>query len=307
MRSLSFTIISLAILLCSCGESAETRQTRTKAEREKAKKELEAAFKVGVMPTMDCLPVFLLKDSMLYDTAKVDIRLKMFTAQMDCDTALAGGSIQGAVTDVVRASRLNEQGTPLLAEMTSNAYWQLIANKKARLRELSQFSDKMIAMTRYSVTDMLTDMAVERGKTKYPVYKVQINDVFIRLRMLLNNEMDAVWLTEPQATRARQTGNNVVMDTRKENVKAGIFAFRSKDMEQKTRLEELDEFKKAYNRACDSINKNGVRHYSALIEKYMHADKKTVGRLPDMKYEHSHRPSPEDMNKAQKWLNSNKK
>ena len=35
------------------------------------------------------------------------------------------------------------------------------------------------------------------------VFKVQINDVALRLQMLLNNEMDAMLLTEPQATTAR--------------------------------------------------------------------------------------------------------
>lgn len=294
-------------MLCACGESEEARRMRTKAEEAKASAEYDSAFKVGVMPTLDCLPVLLLKDSLLYDTAKVDIRLKMFTAQMDCDTALTGGSIQGSVTDIVRAGRLATGGTPLSLEITSNAYWQLIANKKARLKELSQFSDKMVAMTRLSVTDMLTDIAVERGKTKYPVYRVQINDVFIRLHMLLNNEMDAMWLTEPQATKARISGNNVLMDTRKDSIQAGVFAFRTEDISQKKRAKELEEFKKAYDRACDSINKHGVAHYSALIEKYMSADEKTIAKLPDMKYEYSRKPRSADIEKANKWLETDKK
>lgn len=45
------------------------RQKQVRADHEA----YEAAFKVGVMPTMDCLPIYLLKDSLLYDTTKVDI------------------------------------------------------------------------------------------------------------------------------------------------------------------------------------------------------------------------------------------
>lgn len=307
MRKIGVITILMALLLCACGESEETKHMRTKAEKAKMKAEYEAAFKVGVMPTMDCLPVFLLKDSLLYDTAKVDIRLKVFTAQMDCDTALVGGSIQGSVTDIVRAERLTTKGTAVSPEITSNAYWQLIANKKARLKELSQLSDKMVSMTRYSITDMMTDLAVERGKPKYPVYRIQVNDVFIRLRMILNNEMDAMWLTEPQATKARMYGNNVLMDTQKEQMQPGVFAFRAKDISQEKRAKELEEFKKAYNRACDSINKHGIMYYSSLIEKYMSVDKETMGKLPKMKYEHSHKPSLTDIDKSRRWLKTNRK
>ena len=59
----------------------------------------------------------------------------------------------------------------------------------------------MLAMTRYSATDLLADYAVDSAKLKSEqVFKIQVNDVNIRLKMLLNNEIDAVLLTEPQAT-----------------------------------------------------------------------------------------------------------
>ena len=86
-------IILLGVLLfVSCGESVEEERARTRAEQARLAAEERAAFKVAVLPTLDCLPLYLLKDSQLYDTTKIDIRLKRFTAQMDCDTALIGGS-----------------------------------------------------------------------------------------------------------------------------------------------------------------------------------------------------------------------
>lgn len=307
MRRINIYIILAILLLCSCGESEETKRMRTKAEQEKLKAEYASAFKIGVMPTLDCLPVLLLKDSLLYDTAKVDIRLKMFNAQLDCDTALIGGSIQGAISDVVRAERLVLNGTAVSQEISTNAYWQLIANKKARLKDLSQFSDKMVAMTRYSVTDMLTDIVEKKGKPKYPLYRVQVNNVFVRLQMLRNNEMDAVWLTEPQATQARVLGNNVLYDTQKDGQNFGVFVFRDKDIADPKRAHELEEFKKAYDKACDSINKHGIAHYSALIEKYMAVDNATIVKLPNIKYEGAHKPAFANTDTARKWLKSNRK
>ena len=80
-------LVLSVLMITSCSddkEKAEISKAKAKAEREK----YNAALKIGVMPTMDCLPIYLLKDSNMYDSTKVDIRLKVFIAQMGCDTAL---------------------------------------------------------------------------------------------------------------------------------------------------------------------------------------------------------------------------
>lgn len=295
----------MLMAVCLFGMSAcsdeDKKAAQSRAEKQKALEEERAALKIAVMPTMDCLPIYLLKDSVLYDTTKVDIRLKAFTAQMDCDTALVGGSVQGSVTDLVRATRLKRRGTPLWLGVATNAYWHLVTNKTARLKELSQFSDKMIAMTRYSATDLLTDLALKRGNAKYPAYKVQINDVLIRLQMLQNNEMDAMWLMEPQATVARLGGHVQLMDSRKDSLFMGVIAFRVKDLADDRRYQQVEDFKKAYNKACDYINKNGVKYYADIIKKYMHVDDSIVKALPDMKFPAVQAPRQKDIDTAERW------
>ena len=296
-----FWIIATIVLLSGCGQSYEETKRLSREQRLRLAREDSAALKVAVMPTLDCLPIFIAKDHQMFDTA-VDIRLKRFTAQMDCDTALVGGSIQGSVTDLVRASRIKRKGTPLWLGIATNAYWQLITNKSARLKELSQLSDKMVAMTRYSVTDMLTDMAIKKGKPKYPVYKIQINDVFIRLQMLANNEMDAMWLTEPQATAARQMGHGQLMDTQKDSLYMGVIAFRIKDLADDRRYQQVEDFKVAYNKACEAINRNGVGYYADIIKKYMHANDSTIKALPKMKFPTVQNPRQKDVDIAERFI-----
>lgn len=290
-------VMLLSLAGCSGDDKADKAKEEKKAEMAKEK----AALKIAVLPTMDCLPLFLLKDSALYDSTKVDIRLRQFTAQMDCDTALIGGSVQGSVSDLVRVARMKRKGTPLWAGIATNAYWQLITNKAARLKELSQFSDKMVAMTRYSVTDMLTDMAIKKGKPKYSVFKIQINDVLLRLKMLQNNEMDAMWLTEPQATAARRDGHGMLMDSKKDSLYMGVIAFRVKDLADDRRYQQVEDFKVAYNRACEQINKNGVKYYADIIKKYMHTNDSVVKDLPDMKFTTVQTPRQKDVDVAERW------
>lgn len=296
-------LLATILLFAGCGQSYEETKRLTKAQRLKLWREDSAAFKIAVMPTLDCLPVFIAKDHQMFDTV-VDIRLKKFTAQMDCDTALMRGRVEGAISDLVRSERMIQQGTPLRYVAATNAYWLLISNRQLRMSNLKHLDDRMLAMTRYSVTDLLGDLAVDSAKLKTErVFRVQINDVNIRLKMLENNEMDAMLLTEPQATQALLGKHKVLLDTRKLDMQMGVFAFRTKGMDDKNRRRQMDVFLKGYNEACDSLNHYGVLHYSDVIRKHYQISENALKKLPDsLKFQHAAAPRQKDVEQAQKWL-----
>lgn len=286
----------LGLMGCQQGQGVTKRLSAQ--ERARQDSLYQAALKVGVMPTLDCLPLYVAQDDSLFVRQGVDVRLRSYTAQMDCDTALLHGCVEGSVSDLVRCVHLQKKGLGLTYPIATNAYWQLISNRKARISTLKQLSDKMIAMTRYSATDYLANLAIDSGKPKYDVYRVQINDVNIRLKMLLNNEMDAVLLTEPQASKARQEQHVVLMDSREKNLHLGVFAFRKKAFVDTRRREQLKRFLQAYNIAVDSINAKGVAYYGKLITKYCHIDEKSLTGLEKIKFNHALEPRRRDLETA---------
>lgn len=295
MRRYKYLLLVAVVLLSACGKSdqekALQRQKQVRADHEA----YEAAFKVGVMPTMDCLPIYLLKDSLLYDTTKVDVRLLYYTAQMDCDTAMLRRRVQASTTDLFRAERLKRRyRVPLVYLTETNATWQLIANRKSKIKKLADLSDKIVAMTRNSITDYLTSKVIKEGKPKYQVYKAQINDVFVRLKMLQNDEIDAIWATEPQATQALVWENNVLYNSAEDAFAPGVIVFVGE-----SDINKQEEFQKAYNKAVDLINKNGAKYYSALMCKYMKVDERVVKSLPKLTYKRIISPRPADIMKAQ--------
>lgn len=290
MRKL-IPFLFVMLVFASCGNSYKENQRISRAERARIDSIDRASFKIGVLPTLDCLPIYVAYSENLFDTLGVEVHIKPFTAQMDCDTALIGGSVEGSITDLIRARHLQEQGVGLDCSISTNTYWQLITNRLSRIKSLDQLSDKMIAITRNSATDYLADIAIKRGKPKYDCYRIQINDVNIRLAMLRNNEMDAMLLTEPQTTTARLLKNPVLLDSRDLKENLGAFAFRTKIYRDKRRREQYRKFIKAYNMACDSINKNGAQHYATLISKYMGADERTIKALPKLRFQHASRPT----------------
>lgn len=307
MKRLLWIILAVAVL-AACGQSEEERKRLSRAERIRLQKEDSAAFKVAVLPTLDCLPIYIARHYNLFDSLGADVRLRRFTAQMDCDTALAGGSVEAGVTDVVRAQRLIGQGVPLSYVSATDSYWLLIANRNSRIRELKQLYDKMLAMTRYSATDLLADYAVDSAKVKDErVFRVQINDVTVRLDMLRNNEMDAMWLTEPQATAALLLKNNAIMDSRKLDFRPGAIVVRSDKQGDKNRKKQLEVFKRAYNMACDSINKYGVGHYRKLVSDFCSVDAAVADTIgTKIRFSHMVSPRKADIERADKWLQTRK-
>lgn len=285
----------LFLFATACSDSKEKQIRQSKAEKARLDSLDREALKVGVMPTLDCLPLLVAKDERLFDTLGVDVHLRYYSAQMDCDTALARKRVEGAVSDLVRAKHLQQKGTALVYPIATQTYWKIVSNKRARISELKQLSDKMIAITRYSATDYLATLAIDSVHPKYDVYRVQINDVRIRLKMLLNNEMDAALLPEPQATKAQLAGNKTLMDSRDKNLFLGVFAFRKDITDDKRRAKQLDLFLKAYNMAVDSINKNGFAKYAELISRNCDVDVKTAKALPRIRFHHAAPPRQHDL------------
>lgn len=303
MKNIALIVMS-AVIMAACGQSYEEQKRQSIQERIRLAKEDSAALKIAVMPTLDCLPLYVARRYNLFDSLGADIRLKYYTAQMDCDTALVNRRVEGAVTDLVRGQRMAGLGTPLTYVAATNAYWQLITNRNARIKELKQLNDKMLAMTRYSATDLLADYAVDSvGLVPEMVFRIQINDEGVRLKMLQNNEMDALLLTEPQATEARLQKNPVLMDSRRLDLRLGAIALRTDVTADTTRQKQVAVMLKAYDMACDSINKHGVRAYRALIAKCCGVTEAVAGALPkDLKFAHAASPRKEDIGRAEKWL-----
>ena len=302
----------VTLLIVGCGQSYDETKRLKQEKRVRELREDSAALKVAVMPTLDCLPLFVAEEREMFDTI-VDIRLKCYTAQMDCDTALQRGRVEMAVSDLVRAERMKgvrRQESGVSRNMTigyvtaTNAYWLLIGNRNQRITNLSHLDDRMLAMTRYSVTDLLGDLAVDSAKLKTErVFRIQVNDVNVRLDMLENNEMDALLMTQPQVTQALLLKHHVLLDTRQLDMQMGVIVEDSVVMSHPNRQHQREVLIKGYNMACDSLNHFGMKHYRDVIRKYYKLSEQALRQLPDtLTYEHVQAPREKDVAKAKQWL-----
>ena len=282
---ISRLVCSLMLLsICvACGSSFEKDRQKAQEEQTRLNRIDSAALKIGVSPTIDCLPLFVAKEYCLFDTLKADIRLKMFDAHIDIEDQILKDKLEGGVIDLVRGQRLKSKGVSVVYATSTAAYWQI----------------------RYSAPALFADYASDSARLKRDnVFKIQINDMSLRLKMLLNNEIDAVVLGEPYATVARLYKNNVLMDSRNMGFKLGAIVLNGNKTASKKRKQQLDVFLKGYAAACDSLDKYGMKHYADLLGKYYKLDKRSIEALPDVKFGNMSKPSKADLERVDKWLNS---
>lgn len=263
---LYYVLFAFALFSCSQNASKQSEENAKQGIKQELSDSL--SLKIACLPTLDALPLWVAEDCGLFTREKVDVRLIPFKAHMDVDTALVGGSVEGALTDCFRAEFLEKKGLKLNRFAVTPLSWKLIANRQARIKALRQLGDKMMAMTRHSATDYLCDEVLRNVKTTADVFRVQINDVDLRLSMLINNEIDALWLPEPQATKALLIGHYQLADSKLIKDSLGVFVFAQKNIDNEFRQSQIESFAKAYDTACDTLNKRGIHAFSDLIMKH---------------------------------------
>ncbi len=293
-----FSFVTVISACAACGTSTKEINEKNKAIKAEGRRKDSLALKIATTPTLDCLPVFIAEEKGIFDTLGLDVSLKQMNAHLDCEEALRKNEVECAFSDLMRTERLKRKGIALEYVTATNAYWQFFLNTKARITEGKQLGDKMVAMARYSATDYLATLAIDSMKPSNSVFRVQVNDVTVRLMMLLNNEMDAALFTEPQATTARLAKHKLAMDSQNKNIWLGVLAARTSRIADDYRQNQMRIFRKAYDQACDSINRYGLQHYADIIKAYCHANDATVKALPRLSFPHIEAPRQIDINRT---------
>lgn len=72
MKHKPIFLLAVIVLLSACGQSYEEKVRLSRAERARLAQEEAAALKVAVLPTLDCMPVYLAKQKHWYDSTQVD-------------------------------------------------------------------------------------------------------------------------------------------------------------------------------------------------------------------------------------------
>lgn len=299
-KLLSAACAFVLLVACSGGGSP---QTQTGAATDSLAADT-AVLRLGLMPTLDCLPFYYARRAGIFDSLGLDVELLTFTAQMDLDTALAGGSADGIYSDLVRsvlmAHRVQAQPTIVMA---TDGAWNVVVTASLRLRNASQLDERMIAVARHSASDLVSDHVAKAGGLRPDrIYRPQINNVNLRAAMLTNAQVDAAVLPEPQATQARTRGHKQIYSTADEKLNLGCFTFNRQRLNSPRKVAQMYSLIKAYNLAVVRINRGGKSVCDSVLLRDFGLNIYEADTLRLPRFAPAHAPAASDLETAIRFL-----
>lgn len=194
---------------------ASCQSTPTLSPEEQARRD-SAALHVALMPVADCLPFYVAQRAGIYEQLGLDLRIHTLWAQLDTDTALLRRRVHVAYSDLARAIMMQQADTfGLRAVAALPGDLDLITNRRGRVRALGQLKERMVAVSRHSITDYWSDRLMDSARmAQTDIFRPQINSVRIRTDMLCNSTMDAALLPQPFALEAQLRGHANNFSTR---------------------------------------------------------------------------------------------
>ena len=258
------------------------------------------AIKLGVMPTIECLPFYYADSLGLFDSLGINVQLTTFAAAMDADTAFVNGYMNGIVSDLVKACVWNENEDSVHVAMCGDLRMWLVTAQSARLARAESMKEKIIGITRHSALDFFTDKILESVKfNSIDINKPQINNIRLRTQMVDQNQYDGAILPEPYASEAVARGARRLNSTEEMKLE-GMMCVLFSDSVYKARKNEIDKIARVYDMAVEALNADTINNVLDFLPQ------QHIMQMPDTLYTYSplrksYQPSDSLMTLIKQW------
>lgn len=232
----------------------------------------DAPVKIGMIPVVDNLPLWVAEEEGYFADAGVEVELIPFDSAVEKDSAIAAQQIDGGLGDILTLASLNGSGVPvkIIAIAQGNTAEEgiffLLSAPGSGITEPGQLKNVEVAVSLNSVIEYVTDqMLLSQGFDQEEIKKLSIPKIPPRLEALLNGQVKAAVLPEPSASIAVLNGAQVVMDDSFENVSQSVIYFHQSALEDKE--EQIKAMMRAYARAVEDIQSKPAAFNHILVEK----------------------------------------
>lgn len=287
-KNITIFILFFAVFLTACNTGKKSETTTEK-------------LTIGVMSSLDYLPLAVAQSNGYFTENGVEVTIQKFYSQNERDAALQSNNLNGTILDYTGGAIQNSGGIPLRFASQCDATFELIVGKESGINTISDLKGKKIAVSRNTVIDFCTDLAVGKaGLLLNEVEKPEINKIPLRLEMLRNAKIDASMLPDPFATIAKSEGNKSVISMADLNVRVTGIAFLQKTIDEKP--EALKKFYRAYNRAIEDLKTKPIGDFQTVLTEEVGFPSNLVSeiKLPD--YSPAQLPKEADLLLVEKWL-----
>lgn len=224
---------------------------------------------VGLMPASNSIPLVVAARDGLFKAEGVSVHLVPFSGQLERETALQTGAIDGTVSDLVNAIQSWSHGSGVKVTSVTEGSFSLLASPQSGLTAMKDWASFPGGMVRTGLLEnslvyylserMLTAAGVDTAR----IDLVPIVQLPARLEMLLAGRIDAACLPEPLATLGESRGARRLAVSDDLGSTPGVLLFTKKALG--SRAPEIAALYRAYNRAVDAVDRNPEKYRDAII------------------------------------------
>jgi NitT/TauT family transport system substrate-binding protein len=227
------------------------------------------ALRVGLMPALNSAPLVVADRAGFFAREGVKVELELFTSQLNRETALQAGRIDGTVSDLINAIQAWARGFPLRVTSASQGIFSLLAAPAAGPASLAAWKNAGRTVTtgllENSTVYYVAERALERaGIDPRTIELVPVAQVPARAELLLAGKVEAAVLPEPLAALAVLRGARRLADSAADDAASGVLLFRQQVILERGAA--IRAFYRAYDRAVEELDTRPAAWRAAVVE-----------------------------------------
>lgn len=264
-------------------------------------------LKIGSLTIEENLPLLVAEKNGYFAAENIKVELVPFQSPVESQSAFQSGQLDGMITDIMIATLLKSSGEDLrvtsiaLGATPQEGRFAIVASPKSNINTVQDLKGKSIGISSNSIIEYVTDgLLLEGGVNPSDVKKTTVAKIPLRLEMLLNNQIDAITVPDPQISYTVAQGAKIIAeDTKGANLSQSVMIMTSKALNNKK--DATARFYKAYAKAVDEINQKPDQ-YKDLLVKNVNIPENIVNSYKVQHYPKPQLPAEKDVNNVIAWL-----
>jgi len=294
-------VLFIALSLVACGGQKNNQDNTATGGDQKEK------LVIGSMNIEENMPVLVAQEEGYFAEQNLEVELLTFQSPVELQSAFQSGQLDGMITDIMIAALLKSSGEDLrvasiaLGATPEEGRFAIIASPNSQIQSVKDLKGKSIGISNNSIIEYVTDkLLLAEGVNPSEVNKTTVAKLPLRVEMLLNNQIDAIVVPDPQITYVVSQGAKIVADdSQGENLSQSVTIVRSKTLNEKEAA--LKRYFQAYTKGVQAINANPDK-YKPLLVKNVNIPESIADSYKVEHYSEPQLPEAEDVNKVLDWL-----
>ena len=254
-----------------------------------AKKEENKTIRLGVMSASDSAPILLAEEKGYFKEEGVNLELEIFTNGATKQSSIQAGELDGGMLSMTQILNNANGGLKAKITTTTDGMFPIVLSKNYKEKK-----DVKVGLMEVSVTNFLADKYLK----DYNVTKEFINEMPVRMQMLMADKIDMAVLPEPMASNAQLKGLGKKVYGDPDDFTPNAMVFSDEFIENNPNT--VAAFHKAYNRAVEDIINNPDEAKDVLVNK-LGLDPKVKELMVLPTYHKTRIPTADYINEVKVW------